>query len=154
MKNRFFSKEFSSTTASVGEALTEALGVLHERGWCTDEDNFCVRLCIEEALVNAVVHGNKNEPKRIVRIDMFEDGDCCRIRVRDEGEGFNPESVSMPGLDQMGGRGVCLIKHYMDDVQFNCGDHCLEMVFRRGSFSCSSGESPGDASKSSAPIEL
>lgn len=154
MQHRFFTKEFASTTAAVGEALTEALHCLHERGWCTDEDNFCVRLCIEEALVNAVVHGNRGEPDKRVHIELFEEGDCCRIRVRDEGDGFDPESVSMPGFDEMGGRGVCLIKHYMDHVHFNCDDHCLEMVFRRGSFSCASEETSKDVSESSSPIEL
>ena len=54
--------------------------------------------------------------------------------MRDEGEGFDPNSISMPPCDQLGGRGVCLIKHYMDEVTFDHAQQCLDMVFSRGTF--------------------
>ena len=86
--------------------------------------------------MNAVVHGNKNLPERQVSIEITEQGDRCVICVRDEGEGFDPSIISMPECNQLGGRGVCLIKHYMDDVFFNGADGCLQMEFTRDTFSC------------------
>lgn len=136
MAKVLFEREFPSTTKALAETLTQALDALVEHDWCSLEDSFCVRLCIEEALVNAVVHGNKNQPDQHVHIEIREDGDHCTIRVRDEGAGFDPTKVEMPDCNQLGGRGVCLIKHYMDTVFFNGEEGCLQMEFKRGAFSC------------------
>jgi serine/threonine-protein kinase RsbW len=92
-------------------------------------------LCLEEALVNAIVHGNDNKPDRTVKLEIAHDGDECRVSVADEGNGFDPQSVEMPDCNQLGGRGVCLIKHFMDEVKFNRAKHRLEMTFRRNSLS-------------------
>jgi len=51
--------------------------------------------------------------------------------VRDEGEGFNAEDIELPDCEQLGGRGICLIRHFMDHVEFNEAEHCLEMRFSR-----------------------
>lgn len=132
MNRVLYTKEFPSTVHAIGETLVEALDVLLDHGWCTKEQCFGLRLCIEEALVNAVGHGNHHRPDQVVRIEILQEGEYCRIRVKDEGHGFDPDSVTMPDCTELGGRGVCLIKHYMDDVRFNCEDNCLEMVFPRG----------------------
>ena len=134
MARILFTKILESTTQAVGETLNEALQALSDHHWCTSEDSFSMRLCLEEALVNAVIHGNKGEPERKVEIRILEDEDCCRILVRDEGEGFDPAAVAMAGCDEMGGRGVCLIKHYMEHVHFNCVENALEMVFHKDTF--------------------
>lgn len=136
MAKTVFAREFPSTTKALAETLTHALDALVAHNWCSLEDSFCIRLCIEEALVNAVVHGNKNQPDQHVHIEIVEEGDTCTIRVRDEGEGFDPKQVEMPECNQLGGRGVCLIKHYMQNVFFNGDEGCLQMEFTRGSFSC------------------
>lgn len=136
MSKTVFESTFESTIEAVGTTINGALAALVEHLWCTMEDSFCIRLCIEEALVNAVVHGNKNEAHLEVSLTISDEGDVCRIRVCDQGEGFDPDSVTMPDCDQMGGRGVCLIKHYMDEVKFDVTRRCLEMTFRRSTFSC------------------
>jgi serine/threonine-protein kinase RsbW len=136
MAKTVFAKEFPSTTQDLAETLTAALNALIAHRWCTLEDSFCIRLCLEEALVNAVVHGNKNQPSRMVHVEIVEDGDRCRICVRDEGNGFDPTGISMPDCNQLGGRGVCLIKHYMDEVHFDYDRNCLSMEFSRDTFSC------------------
>ena len=131
----FFHKKFASTTSAVAEALREALEALTEKGWCDRDRTFSIRLCLEEALVNAVVHGNRNEPNRQVTVRIFDEGEGCRICVQDEGSGFDPETIEMADCTELGGRGVCLIKEYMEDVSFNCANQCLEMVFKRDTFS-------------------
>lgn len=135
MAKRFFVKEFPSTTPAVAEALTEALSSLTAAGWISAEKTFSIRLCLEEALVNAVMHGNQNCPECLVRVEMFDEGEQCRITVQDEGEGFDVETLEMPDCTQLGGRGVCLIKEFMDDVRFNGSNNSLEMVFHRSTFS-------------------
>ena len=136
MAKLLYSRHFPSTTRDLADTLTSALEALVRHKWCTLEDSFCIRLCIEEALVNAVVHGNKNHPERRVYIEIVEDEDRCTIRVKDEGSGFDPTKISMPDCNQLGGRGVCLIKHYMEDVHFDFDRNCLSMEFSRNTFSC------------------
>jgi serine/threonine-protein kinase RsbW len=136
MARTLYAKEFPSTTKDLAETLTGALNALVAHKWCTLEDSFCIRLCLEEALVNAVVHGNKNRPDLNVQIEIVESGERCTIRVRDEGNGFDPTGITMPDCNQLGGRGVCLIKHYMDDVHFDAKRKCLSMDFTRNTFSC------------------
>ena len=136
MSRVVYSTSFSSTPEAIMNALTEALKALVGDGWFSQNQSFSVRLCLEEALVNAVEHGNSNRPDLSVHLDIVEEDSRCVIRVRDEGEGFDPASLEMPDCETLGGRGVCLIKHFMEDVHFNCDEKCLEMRFTRNTFAC------------------
>lgn len=135
MSKPFYEREFPSTVAEASDALSDALKVLATRGWINPSNDFSPRLCLEEALVNAVVHGNANEAERRVLVRFYEDGDQCIVRVYDEGKGFDVDKIQMADCDQLGGRGVCLIREFMEDVRFNKKDKCLEMVFNRNTFS-------------------
>jgi serine/threonine-protein kinase RsbW len=81
---------------------------------------FDIHVGFEEALRNAMIHGNKLDPTKEVRIETEVTGDTVIIIVEDEGEGFDPHSLPDPTLDENllkeGGRGVYLIKHLMDEV--------------------------------------
>ena len=134
MTKLIYERDLASTTAAVAEALTEILEFLSDQRWIAGE-TFCIRLCLEEALVNAVVHGNANESARRVRVRIYEEGDTCRVCVQDEGKGFEVDAIEMADCTQLGGRGVCLIKEFMEDVRFNAKDRCLEMVFNKRTFS-------------------
>ena len=135
MSRTMFTKNINSTTKDIAETLNEALNALCTNGWCSADNNFCIRLCLEEALVNAVVHGNGNQSDRQIVISIEEEGECCSIKIKDEGKGFNPENVEMPECSSLGGRGVCLIKEFMDEVNFNKAEQCFEMKFGRDTFS-------------------
>lgn len=134
MMKTVYKKELKSTTDAIAETLSEALDVLAEHKWCNADHTFNIRLCLEEALVNAVVHGNQNKPDCTVTINIEEHDDICTITVKDEGGGFNPESVMMSECSELGGRGVCLIKAFMENVQFHGENNCLEMTFNRDTF--------------------
>ena len=112
--------------------LDSALGALRSAGYVSDTREPEVRLCLEEALVNAIRHGNGLIPERKVRIELQEcSNGTCTIRIHDEGKGFSPDAVASPKTEQLGGRGICLIRHFMDCVGFNSNDHCFEMALRR-----------------------
>jgi len=126
-----FKAEFPSSIEAMTEVLEKAVDRMAQGRHLCDKDAQRLRLCLEEALVNAVRHGNRGDVRRKVRIEISEQQDkACRIRVFDEGGGFIPENIRNPEGEQMGGRGVCLMRHYMDTVAFNPKEHCLEMVFR------------------------
>ena len=115
------------------QVIKDALGKLSERGWIPQENQFELHLCLEEALVNAINHGNQGDPSLRVRVRISEDGDTCRILVHDEGHGFQPACVPEPDLNTEGGRGICLIQHFMDKVHYDNKAQCLEMTFRKKS---------------------
>jgi serine/threonine-protein kinase RsbW len=96
------------------------------RGVGLDEDSMhWVSVAIRESVINAIKHGNKNDAGKHVFVE-FEtatkaDVPELAIRIRDQGEGFDPEKVANPldeeNLLKSSGRGIFLIRNFMDDVR-------------------------------------
>jgi serine/threonine-protein kinase RsbW len=88
-----------------------------------DRDVFGIRLALEEALVNAVKHGNQLDRNKHVRVEYRVVDDLFEVTIEDEGPGFNPEDVPDPiafeNLERPCGRGLLLMRHYMTDVVFH-----------------------------------
>ena len=82
-----------------------------------------IELALTEALANAVVHGAKADPSKVIECDVAcDENRGMLIVVRDPGEGFNPETIPSPvqgsNLYSNGGRGIYLINQLMDEVKF------------------------------------
>lgn len=136
MDEPFFSTKIPSQVDAIAPAIEGAINSLLEQDWTTEDEVFFVRLCLEEALVNAVIHANQNDANRQVGLALYDQGEHCRIDVQDEGEGsFQPESVPEPDETQLRGRGLHLIKHFMNDVSYSEDRRTLTMTFRRKAFS-------------------
>ncbi len=79
-------------------------------------------VAITEAVNNAIIHGNGLDPEKPVTIDVSATAHKATIIIRDAGQGFNPNNVPDPRLPENlmreGGRGVFLIRHLADDVEF------------------------------------
>jgi len=93
---------------------------------------FGVRLAVEEAVVNAMKHGNHMDKAKKVTITYAVDHDQCRVTVEDEGEGFDPNSVPDPtddeNLENPSGRGLMLMRAYVDELTFNEKGNRVTMV--------------------------
>jgi serine/threonine-protein kinase RsbW len=84
-----------------------------------------VGVAIRESVINAIKHGNRNDAAKHVFIEFATATRSkvpeLMIRVRDEGEGFDPETIANPldpeNLLKSSGRGIFLIRNFMDDVQ-------------------------------------
>ena len=78
---------------------------------------------LEEALVNALRHGNKADPTRQVRVRYRVTAAGVWAEVEDEGPGFSPDAVPDPTsperLEQPGGRGLALMRYYLSSVEYN-----------------------------------
>jgi serine/threonine-protein kinase RsbW len=101
------------------------------------EDIFAVHLALEEAFVNAVKHGNRMDAAKKVRIDYCVAPDKVDISITDEGEGFDPARVPDPrcgeNIYKTSGRGLLLIRSYMDVAEYNERGNSLHMVkYRKG----------------------
>ena len=125
-----YEKDFVSRREEVTAVVNEALATLEENGVIDRGDHFGAHLCLEEALVNAVVHGNKENPDLRVRLEILQNNGSYILRIRDEGGNFDPDAVRLPEQPTPGGRGVCLMKHFMERVSYDSACHCLELVFR------------------------
>ncbi len=121
---------FPSDYEAMMHALDEALGALIKGGCIPKDKESCARLCLEEALVNAVRHGNGCDQTRLVKLEVIRETDHIRVRVCDEGNGFRPDDIQLPDPEKPGGRGICLIRHFVDEVRFDEETKCLEMLFR------------------------
>jgi serine/threonine-protein kinase RsbW len=89
-----------------------------------DEDTiFAIKLAFEEAITNAVKHGNCNDRTKQVHLRHYVDPGRIVFMVRDEGCGFRPEKVPDPtadeNLERPSGRGLMLMQSYMTKVYFS-----------------------------------
>jgi serine/threonine-protein kinase RsbW len=93
---------------------------------------FAIHLALEEALINAFKHGNKYDPTKNVDIDYVVTDEKFDISVADEGSGFSPDRLPDPrseeNLYKPCGRGVLLMRSYMDVVEFNEDGNRVHMV--------------------------
>ncbi|WP_345213680.1 ATP-binding protein [Mucilaginibacter gynuensis] len=99
------------------------------------DDTFAnMMTCLNEAFINAILHGNKLDPEKIVIINAEVDGKRIIWTVTDEGEGFDyshlPDPTSEENLEKLTGRGVYIIKHLADQCIFNTRGNELELHFK------------------------
>ena len=91
-------------------------------------------IALDEAFVNAVKHGNHNDPTKLVRITAELSAKEARFTIEDEGEGFNVQEIPDPrdpaNLFKTSGRGVLLMYNIMDEVKYNERGNRLTMVKR------------------------
>lgn len=123
--------EVPADAASIG-AATDTVSDALSRMTCPEEKRLEIALAVQEALANAIVHGCKNDPSKLVRcrLDHYPDGRIL-IVVSDPGDGFLPEEVLDPkapeNLHRSHGRGVYLICELMDEVHFRGNGSELRM---------------------------
>ncbi|MQA90984.1 MAG: ATP-binding protein [Gemmatimonas sp.] len=93
------------------------------------------RVGVTEALANAVLYGNSNDPAKTVYVKLKIDEHQVVVCVADEGDGFDPSSVPDPttpeNIHSPGGRGLFLIQHLMDEIHFNERGNSVRMVLMR-----------------------
>lgn len=97
----------------------------------THKERFNIRLALEEALVNAIKHGNRQDSAKTVHIRYQITSLQFLIEIEDEGRGFDADAVPDPlhpeNLERPGGRGVFLMRHYMSWVQYSETGNCVTL---------------------------
>jgi serine/threonine-protein kinase RsbW len=91
-------------------------------------------LAVTEATTNAIIHGNKNNSLKLVRIYVDVENSTLTIKIRDEGKGFDPSLVPDPtnpeNLLKDSGRGLYLMRVYMDEMNINVTPQGTETVLK------------------------
>ena len=97
------------------EKLAEIIGFEEEEG-------LNAALAVREALINAIVHGNRSDPALDVEVDLVASNDRLEARVVDRGGGFDPGATPDPTAEnnvmRTSGRGLLLIRAFVDNVSF------------------------------------
>jgi serine/threonine-protein kinase RsbW len=106
--------------------LLERVIRLIEESRCVPGEKLAVELALREALNNAVVHGNRLDPGKLVQVYCrCELGKELSLVVRDQGIGFDPSGIADPlaleNLQAEHGRGILLMRSQMDQVSFERG---------------------------------
>lgn len=115
----------------VGELLEQAQAAGYSEGVC-----FAIRLALGEALINAVKHGNRFDPAKKIKVCAEVSRRRASVSVADEGEGFDPAAVPDPtadeNLEKPCGRGIMLMRTYMDEVVYNPRGNEVRITKQRG----------------------
>jgi serine/threonine-protein kinase RsbW len=122
-----------STNTAAAEVQQEIVEAIEQQDY--KDSVFAVRLALDEALVNAVKHGNQYDPDKSVLVEINIDEERIIIQVEDQGPGFVPDELPDPtdpmNLSKPNGRGVMLMRAYMTQVDFNDSGNRVILTKRR-----------------------
>jgi serine/threonine-protein kinase RsbW len=122
MTEQRVSYTLDSTLETVDSAEQAATRIAAENGF--DEDEVMqIAMAVREAAVNAVLHGNAYDPGKKVTLDFERTAGDLVITIRDQGAGLDPNKIPDPlapeNLLKTSGRGIFLIRSFMDEVQIH-----------------------------------
>jgi serine/threonine-protein kinase RsbW len=103
-----------------------------------EETMMWIGMAVREAVINAIRHGNKHDKNKRVEIRFSINAESLRVRVADEGDGFDPSTVPNPldpeNLLKPSGRGIFYMRTFMDEVEFSSrpnGGTVVQMLRRK-----------------------
>jgi len=166
--------EMENDPGCVAAVVQHISGQCRRFGITTEQEQIRVAVALEEALLNAIIHGNlqvgselrersddafrrlverrRLEPEfasRRVRLSCEVDGECARIVIRDEGPGFDvgllPDPRDPEYMLRASGRGVLLMRTFMDEVYFNAAGNEVTLIKRRRADDRSGSSAPQQA---------
>ena len=115
------SLELNSTMESVNQVEAAAEKMAFEAG-LDEDDRFHVTVAVREAAVNAVYHGNAYDPAKLIAVSLLNTGKDLIFTIADQGKGLDPQTLPDPlapeNLLRGSGRGIFLIRSFMDEVHF------------------------------------
>ena len=106
--------EFVDLVASVTKSVTAKMGF-------SEDDASWIELAVHEAVINAIMHGNKNVADKQVDVRFVTEEEALTVYVRDYGKGFDPTQLPDPTdadhLLNPSGRGIFYMRTFMDEVE-------------------------------------
>lgn len=94
-----------------------------------------VLIAVTEAVNNAIIHGNKLNTESVVLLDVFDEQSSFAFSVADSGPGFDHEHLPDPtapeNIEKENGRGIYLMRHLADDVEFNEVGNIVTVLFNK-----------------------
>ncbi len=123
-------RSLPSEVAAISPFVDRLMLLLRKCG-CVSEGESGVEIALREALANAIIHGNHENPGKHVHVRCHCKPDEISIAVKDEGRGFDANKIADPTAPEntgsVHGRGIYLMKALMDDVRFEEGGVVVHM---------------------------
>ncbi len=130
-RNQEIKRVLESKPKQCAELVHDMLELLEQERWKQD-DVFAIRMAVEEAVMNAIKHGNAEDLSKKVMVHLRIEPDRFYAKITDEGGGFCPDDVPDPtddaNLEKTSGRGVMLIKSFVDECRYNKCGNSVELV--------------------------
>ncbi len=128
---KVYNKKFKSDPDNLAE-VEKFISDVAEECNLDDEIRSNLSLSISEAASNAMVHGNKLDPKKYVDITITVNDNKIELIIKDEGNGFDPTSVPDPtepeNLLKDSGRGIHIMKTFLENLRYNFTDSGTEVI--------------------------
>ncbi len=127
--------KISETLPSRLELIPDFISSLIEKLYYLPLDEymiFNIKLALQEAVINAVEHGNKMRSDLLVKVDIIADDQRLTIEVTDQGSGFDytvvPNPTEPQNIEKLRGRGIFLIRHVMNKIEFTGKGRTIRMI--------------------------
>lgn len=127
-------KKLSSQIDLKDDLIADIIAAMETNGWFKEGDRHWLLLCLDEAIVNAMIHGNEGDPSLEITVQVGHDASTDRwvIVVDDQGEGFTPDSVpdvnDPDSLLLEHGRGILLMTEWLDELTYYNGGSTIYMA--------------------------
>ncbi len=112
--------------------IDETAGKIAKKMGFSKEQRDDIAIAVTEAVNNAIMHGNNADPRKIVHITFIVESAILTIKIRDEGPGFDPNSLPDPTAPENilleKGRGLFIIRHLMDEFHIIRTPHGMELM--------------------------
>ena len=123
-----YDQKIDSDPNLCASVIEDLLSQLSAFDW-PDKDTFGIHMAMEEAIMNAMCHGNQRNLQKKVHIKIEIDEQKFFAQITDEGDGFKladvPDPTAIENIGRTSGRGVRLIQHFMDIADYNTKGNSL-----------------------------
>src|SRR5271156_4045554 len=123
-------RSLPSKVAAISPFVDKLMRLIRKCGHAPEGEND-VEIALREALANAIIHGNHENPRKQVHVTCRCEPEEVTIAVKDEGRGFDINELADPtapeNIGSVHGRGIFLMKALMDDVRFEEGGVVVRM---------------------------
>jgi len=126
--------EFPSSVRFVREVVAEVVEACERLAFSGSRATLNLRVAVGEALSNAILYGNQEDPEKLVRVSAALRPGSAEVTVTDEGPGYDPQSILDPtrpeNRERSHGRGLFLLRSLTDDVRFNEQGNSITLTLR------------------------
>jgi serine/threonine-protein kinase RsbW len=126
--------DLASTRPEIDGAVSEILEACIANGY-EEAATFAIRLSLEEAMANAMMHGNAGDESKRIQLACRIGPEQISLEIQDEGPGYDPDTVPDPTAEEnltiASGRGLALIKAFMTRVEIPRPGNQLKLIFER-----------------------
>lgn len=117
------------------QVMDEVAELLLGHGWVVPEESHWIYLCLDEAVVNAMLHGNEGDPRLDITVAVWADEDRWAVVISDQGEGFTADSIpdheQPQSLMLEHGRGIRIMREWLDELVYYRNGSCAWLSRRR-----------------------